>query len=138
MLLLFYMFKYIILTFVITLILIYLNLKIKCKINITKYYIHLYLVLILFKKNYIIDRKISYYDDVKKLINRYLTFRNRVQQNKYKKKLITNIYKLTKNSFRAFFIKNILFYSEIHEDIESIAIEFIIVNKLTKRSLIYG
>ena len=110
---------------------IYFNFKLACKVNLTLSYIDFFFDIIIFKKNKKIIKRLSYdtiYDKIKylrgkkKFPDRYRDYQNYLKYSKYPLKI--------------FIIKNLLIYRECHENQASLAIEFYIVNKMIKRSLL--
>lgn len=112
---------------------IYLNVKLICKINLTAYFTNFYLDIILFRKNITIVKKVDYYVIIKKIVYRK---NNKDTFDLFKHYL--HYLKYSKYPLKIFIIKNILFYEECFEDKFSIALEFYIVNKIIKRSLLNG
>lgn len=127
--------KFLIVIMILTggLLFIYFNIKFICKINITAHFTNLFFDIIFLKKNITIVKKIDYSILIKKILNRK---NNKDTFDLYKKYL--HYLKYTKYPMKIFIVKNILFYEECFEDKFSIAIEFYIVNKIIKKSLLNG
>lgn len=110
----------------------YMNIKCMVKVNITFTYLRLYFYIILFRKKHEFSRKIDYFDR-QKILNRY---KNPEISQKYKKRL--DYFKYVKKAFIFFYVKNIFFYPECISDKSSLAIEFVVVNRMLKKSLLNG
>lgn len=112
---------------------IYFNIKLICKINFTTEFINIFMDVIIFKKNVAFIKIIDY----KKVLCKILYKKeNKVIYERYKKYL--HYIKYLKYPMKIFVIKNISFYEECYENNLSIAIEFYIVNKVLKKSLLNG
>lgn len=100
----------------------YLTILVQVKINITivEAAIFIKLKILKFHKNFAF--RLDYFELVKKY------FFDKKEKNK---KL-----DVIKSIFKAFFIKNIVIYSELFEDRLSIAVKFNIVNIITKKAII--
>lgn len=112
---------------------IYFNIKLICKINFSAEFINIFMDLIIFKKNITILKKIDY----KKILCKILYKKeNKAIYERYKKYM--HYIKYLKYPMKIFVIKNISFYEECYENRLSIVIEFYIVNKVLKKSLLNG
>ncbi len=110
----------------------YLNIKWLFKINITFSFLQVYYSVIVFRKKHEYERKI-YYFSTKKIIDRYKAPELR---NKYKNRL--KHFKHIKKIFNLFYIKDIFFYPECILEKQSLAVEFVVVNRILKSSLLNG
>lgn len=112
---------------------IYFNVKLICKINFTSSFLNIYMSIIIFKKNISIIKRIDY-----KIILRKLFYRkeNKDTYERYKRYL--HYFKYSKYPLKIFVIKNISLYQECYENNSSLALEFYIVNKVLKKSLLNG
>ncbi len=112
---------------------IYFNIKLICKISFSAEFINIFMDIIIFKKNITILKKIDY----KKILCKILYKKeNKAIYERYKKYM--HYIKYLKYPMKIFVIKNISFYEECYENNLSIAIEFYIVNKVLKKSLLNG
>lgn len=112
---------------------IYFNIKLICKISFYAEFINIFMDIIIFKKNITIFKKIDY----KKILCKILYKKeNKAIYERYKKYL--HYIKYLKYPLKIFIIKNISFYEECYENNLSIAIEFYIVNKVLKKTLLNG
>ncbi len=110
---------------------IYFNIKLTFKINLTSSYIDFFINIIIFKKNKEINKRINY----NTIYEKFKYFREKkIFSDRYKD--YQNYLKYSKYPFKIFMIKNLLIYKECHENQTSLTIEFYIVNKLIKRSLL--
>lgn len=110
---------------------VYFNFVIGCKINLTLTYLTVHINIRLFKKFYTIkNKKVIYYDYINYSVKKYKSVST--------KKYFPFLRKLTKFR-RIFILNNISFYPECFDDFFSFAVEFTVVNKITKRPLFkYG
>lgn len=111
---------------------IYFNIKCLIKINFTLCFLRVYLNIIFFRKKHAYERNISYYY-TQKLIDRYKSSAERYKFKKYLK-----YYKHIKKVFNLFYIKNILIYPECIFEKQSFAVEFVVVNRMLKKSILNG
>jgi len=110
----------------------YLNIKCLFKINFTFYFIRLYFYVIIFRKKHEYERKINI-NFAKKLIDRFKAPEAR-DKAENRLKYIRRIRK----GFNVFYIKDIFFYPECIMEKQSFALEFVVVNRMLKRSLLNG
>ena len=115
------------------LVFLYLNIKLLIKINFTFYFICLNFHMIIFRKKHEYERKISF-NFAKKIIDRYKAGHELREKAKNRLKYIRYI----KKGFNIFYIKDIFFYPEYIMEKQSFALEFVIVNRMLKRSLFNG
>ncbi|NLK64809.1 MAG: hypothetical protein GX289_06915 [Tissierellia bacterium] len=110
----------------------YMNFKCMIKINITFSFLCVYFYIIIFRKKHKYERKINYYA-VKKAIDKYKApeVRSKTKNNlKYLKHI--------KQLYNIFYIKDIFFYPECILGKQSLALEFVVVNRMFKKSLLNG
>jgi hypothetical protein len=110
----------------------YLNIKCLFKINITLYFLHVYFYIIVFKKKHVYEKKLNYFY-VKKIIDRY-----KMPELRQKTKNRLKYYKHIKKVFNIFYVKDIFFYPECILEERSFAVEFVVVNRMLKSSLLNG
>lgn len=108
----------------------YLNIKCAFKINITFYFLHVYFYVIIFRKNMNIKKESIF---PQKIIDRYKAPELR-QKTKNNLKYLKHIKKV----FNIFYVKDIFFYPECILEKQSFALEFVIVNRMLKKSLLNG
>lgn len=108
---------------------IYFNFRIFFKFNLTASYIKIKICYKIFQKNHFNDKKFYYVDFFQKNKQRY----QKIKTKKYFPYL-KHLRKIT----RFFLIKNIHLYPECLDNSSSFAVEFIIVNNITKRPLLKG
>lgn len=111
---------------------IYLNIKCRVKINFSYTFLYVNIYMIFLKKKYIYEKTINYL-----VTERILT--------RYKKSEIKHIYenrnkyiRYFKKIFNIFYIKNIFIYPECISEKQSISIEFVVVNRMLKKSILNG
>ena len=114
------------------LIFLYLNIKCLIKINITFYFLHIYFYVIVFRKKHEYEKRINYFD-TKKIIDRYKYPELKQKTNKYLKN-----FKHIKKVFNIFYVKDIFLYPECILEKQSFAVEFVVVNRMLKSSLLNG
>lgn len=114
------------------LVFIYLNMKCRVKINFTYSFLHVNIDLIVIKKKYVYEKYFNYLATDKVL-------------KKYKKSKVRHLYqnrrkyiKYFKKAFNLFYIKNILLYPELVSEKQSFAVEFVVVNRMLKKSILNG
>lgn len=108
----------------------YFNIKCMVKVNITLSYLHLYFSIIIFRKKHEFNKKIDFFT-TQKIINRY---KNPETRRKFKKRL--DYFKYVKKAFKLFYIKNILIYPECVLEKQTFALEFVVVNRMLKKSIL--
>ncbi len=114
------------------LIFIYLNIKCRVKINFSYSFLHVNIYVIIIKKKYVYEKTFNYLN-TEKIITRYKKsevrhlYENRRKYIKYFKKVLN-----------LFYIKNIFFYPECISEKQSFVIEFIVVNRMLKKSILNG
>jgi hypothetical protein len=111
---------------------IYFNIKCLIKINFALSFLHIYFSIIFLRKKYVYERNVNYYA-TQKVISRY-----RSPDARYRFKKYIKYYKHVKKAFNLFYIKNILIYPECISEKQSFAVEFAIVNRILKKSLLNG
>lgn len=112
---------------------IYFNIKITCKLNFTIFFLYVYLDVIFFKRTFTFIKKVEYSIVVKEILDK----NNNIETfSKYKHYL--KYFKYLKYPLKIFIIINFYMYEECFQNRSSIAIEFNIVNKLLKKSLLNG
>ena len=109
----------------------YLNIKCAFKINITFYFLHVYFYVIILRKKHEYQKRINF--SAKKIIDRYKAPELR-QKTKNNLKYLKHIKKV----FNNFYVKDIFFYPECILEKQSFALEFVIVNRMLKKSLLNG
>ncbi|HOA19308.1 MAG TPA: hypothetical protein PLA73_03205 [Sedimentibacter sp.] len=109
----------------------YLNIKCAFKINITFYFLHVYFYVIILRKKHEYQKRINF--SAKKIIDRYKAPELR-QKTKNNLKYLKHIKKV----FNIFYVKDIFFYPECILEKQSFALEFVIVNRMLKKSLLNG
>jgi len=109
----------------------YLNIKCAFKINITFYFLHVYFYVIILRKKHEYQKRINF--SAKKIIDRYKAPELR-QKTKNNLKYLKHIKKV----FNIFYVKDIFFYPECILEKQSFALEFVIVNRMLKQSLLNG
>jgi hypothetical protein len=109
----------------------YLNIKCAFKINITFYFFHVYFYVIILRKKHEYQKRINF--SAKKIIDRYKAPELR-QKTKNNLKYLKHIKKV----FNIFYVKDIFFYPECILEKQSFALEFVIVNRMLKKSLLNG
>lgn len=102
------------------------------KVNISFTYLHVNVFLIVFKKRYALEKKINFFD-TRKIIKRY---KSPEERQKFKKHL--NYYRQVKKIFKLFYVKNLFIYPECISEAQTFAVEFEIVNRMLKKSLLNG
>ncbi len=122
----------ILLTLIGGLLFLYFNIKCMVKISISLTYLHLYFCIIVFRKKHEFNKIIDFLT-TQKIINRY---KNPETRQKFRKKL--DYFKYGKKAYKLFYIKNILFYPECIREKQSFAIEFVVVNRMLKKSILNG
>lgn len=110
----------------------YMNFKCMIKINITFSFLCVYFYIIIFRKKHEYERKINYYT-AKRTIDKY-----KVPEVRNKAKNNLKYFKHIKKIFHIFYIKNIFFYPECILEKQSFAVEFVVVNRMLKKSLLNG
>lgn len=111
---------------------IYLNIKCRIKINFSYTFLHVNIYIIIIKKKYVFEKTFNYLF-TERIIKRYKKsevrhlYKNRRKYIKYFKKV-----------FQLFYIKNILFYPESISEKQSYAVEFVVVNRAIKKSILNG
>ncbi|MDD4089108.1 MAG: hypothetical protein PHP29_05395 [Tissierellia bacterium] len=110
----------------------YLNIKCLFKINITLYFLHIYFYVIVFKKKHEYEKKLNYFS-VKKIIDRY-----KAPELREKTRDRLKYYKHIKKVFNIFYVKDIFLYPECILEKQSLAVEFVVVNRMLKSSLLNG
>ncbi len=110
----------------------YLNFKCLFKINITFSFVSINFSIIFLRKKHDYKRKINYFN-AKKIIDRY---KNPELRQKTKNNL--KYYKYIKKIFNLFYVKDIFFYPECILKKQSFAIEFVVVNRALKKSILNG
>lgn len=124
----------IILLIIVVFLFLYLNIKINCKINLTAYFFDFNILVFIFKTPYKFSKRIYFNVIIKKITYRYK--KNEKSLEKYKKYL--HYSKYIKYLFKIFLIKDILIYPNCCENLSSFALEFNVVNKLFRRSILNG
>ena len=122
----------ILLIFIGGLVFLYFNVKFWVKINLSLYFIHVSCYIIFLKKKYLYEKTLNYFN-TSKIINEY-----KIIGEKYKLKKLKKYFKYFKKLFSLFFIKNIQFYPECIFEKQSVSIEFVVVNRVLKSSLLNG
>jgi hypothetical protein len=110
----------------------YLNIKCAFKINITFYFLHVYFYVIIFRKKHEYQKRINYFS-AKKIIDRF-----KAPELRHKTKNNLKYLKHIKKVFNIFYVKDIFFYPECILEKQSFALEFVIVNRMLKKSLLNG
>lgn len=114
------------------LIFIYLNIKCRVKINISYSFLYVNIYIIFLKKKYVYEKTYNYLTS-EKIIKKYKDTEVRHIYENHRKYI-----KYLKKAFNIFYIKNILFYPEYISDKQSIALEFVLVNRMIKKSILGG
>lgn len=113
----------------------YFNVMFKVKINISYTFLHVHTYMIIFKKKYEFNKKTIDYRIASKIINKDTGERTKFNEEiNYYKKYFKHLRKMKKY----FFIKNIYFYPESIFEKQSFSIEFVVVNRILKKSLLNG
>ncbi len=115
------------------LVFLYLNIKLLIKINFTFYFICLNFHMIIFRKKHEYERKISF-NFAKRIID--ICRAEPLLRDKAKNRM--KYVKYIRKGFKIFYIKDIFFYPECIMEKHSFALEFVIVNRMLKRSLLNG
>lgn len=110
----------------------YLTFKCMVKINIAFYFFRIYFCLLIFGKKLKYERRIDYSAAIKALDG----YREPEARTKAKNSL--KHYKYLKKAFDLFCIRDIFFYPESLGGKESFAFEFVVVNRILKKSLLKG
>ena len=108
----------------------YINVRSEVKVNLSYAFLHIYTNIIILNKKYEFRNTIDY-NTVKNFINVY---RDEKEENKFKKEI--KYYKYYKRYRKFFYIKNIQIFPELIFDKSSITVEFLIVNRLLKKSIL--
>ena len=111
---------------------IYFNFRVFLKINFVSSFAKIYLSFRVFKKEYIIDKKLYYKDAVIKTLGTY----GENENGKGKSKKYLNYWKYVKKLKHLFLIKNIFLYPECFENSSSFVIEFMVVNNIIKKPIL--
>jgi hypothetical protein len=93
--------------------------------------LHVYFYVIIFRKKHEYQKRINF--SAKKIIDRYKAPELR-QKTKNNLKYLKHIKKV----FNIFYVKDIFFYPECILEKQSFALEFVIVNRMLKKSLLNG
>lgn len=113
------------------LIFIYLNVKCRVKINFSYSFLYVNIYLIIIKKKYVYEKIFNYLATEKILKHKESKVRHFYQN---RRKYI----KYFKKVFNFFYIKNILLYPEFVSEKQSFAVEFVVVNRMLKKSILNG
>ncbi|HHZ00575.1 MAG TPA: hypothetical protein PLV23_00335 [Sedimentibacter sp.] len=108
----------------------YVNFKCMIKINITFSFLCICFCMILFKKKHLYERKINYSGAIK-VLGKY-----KAQEARSKVKHKLKYFKHIKRALKLFYVKDIFFYPECIRGKESFALEFVLVNRIFKKSLL--
>lgn len=113
------------------LVFIYLNVKCRVKINFSYSFLYVNIYLIIIKKKYVYEKIFNYLATEKILKHKESKVRHFYQN---RRKYI----KYFKKVFNFFYIKNILLYPEFVSEKQSFAVEFVVVNRMLKKSILNG
>lgn len=113
------------------LLLLYFNFKISFKMNFTITFVVVNMDFIFYKKIFNINRNLYYEVFIRKLLDKYNNNKTIDRYERY-----WHYRKYMDRFKKYFYIKNINFYPESFRDQSSLALEFNVVNKVLKNSLI--
>ncbi|MBP8691155.1 MAG: hypothetical protein KBI20_02730 [Sedimentibacter sp.] len=108
----------------------YVNFKCMIKINITFSFLCICLCIIFFRKKHKYERKIVYCGAIKALREYKAPEARSDAKNKIK------YFKHIKRALKLFYVKDIFFYPECIRGKESFSLEFVLVNRIFKKSLL--
>lgn len=108
----------------------YLNIKCLFKINISFSFLRVYFYIIVFRKKHEYEKIINYFAK--------MTDRHKNPKSRYKVKNQLKYFKHIKKVFNLFYVKDIFFYPEFIWEKQSFAVEFVVVNRALKKSILNG
>ncbi|MEL7646784.1 MAG: hypothetical protein AAGU76_01765 [Sedimentibacter sp.] len=115
----------------------YFNLKIIFKVNMAASYAELDVAVIFFRKKHFYCMKVVYTDFIGKILHRYRRTKS-VEKVKSHFDYLYYVRKYGRKAMKRFIVKNILFYPECLGNSSTLAIEFVVVNNILKKSLLNG
>lgn len=114
------------------LVFLYFNIICHVKINLSYTFLHVKIYLIFLRKKYVYERFFTYMRS-EKFIRKYREAeRSHIYKNRRK------YLKLFKRFISLFYIKNISIYPEVLMENQSLGLEFVVVNRLLKKSILNG